>query len=192
MSRQKPFIPPDSFTEESEALYRSGLRNTFKARLGDTEAASIVFIFDEARALLSADLRKLTNQCNFVALRRAFTYLPSNKKFRTPLAIVTDTTAKICNLAPTKALEPSFRVSKLTSAIFPPFYLLANVDVWFENEPTNLKNLHQHQYYCQFGRPHWGALAKQIEGAIGFRIQDLMELARVKIMGSERDIFFKE
>jgi hypothetical protein len=188
MSKETAFIPPRIMTQDSEAEYRSGLNKIFADNLGASETDSIAFIFDEARALLSADLHKLTSDDNFVSLRRAFTYFPCNEEYRTPVAIMTDTTAKISNLAPTKLREPSLRVSRLPNTLFPPFYLLANVDVWVENAPKTLSDMCNYKYYCQYGRPQWGALAKQVKSG-GLTIEDLMHLAQIKIKGSDSKLF---
>lgn len=150
----------------------------------------VVFIFDEARKLLDSNKPTSTKESNFVLLRRAFTYFPRKIGCLAPLALMTDTTAKISNFAPIPSLEASARATTLPRGMFPPFYLIANVDIWApkHRDTTTLQDLEDWKYYCLFGRPHWGALAKQImDSGSPISINDLMSLARIKLLGRNED-----
>ena len=100
---------------------------------------------------------------------------------------MTDTTAKISNLPPVTEADASARVSDLRYSLFPPFYTLTNVDIWVDEKiPKTLAQMSDWTYYCRYGRPHWGALAKQISENV-IKIQDIMRLARLKVRGREED-----
>jgi hypothetical protein len=95
---------------------------------------------------------------------------------------MTDTMAKISNFGPVRERDPSLRATWMPKGSFPPFYLLANVDIWVENPPESLADMVNDNAYCRYGRPHWGALMQQFsEGQCS--IIDLMSIARAKLLG---------
>ncbi len=69
----------------------------------------------------------------------------------------------------------------MPNGIFPPFYLLANVDIWVKNDdmPQTLADMENAEYYMRYGRPHWGALGKQRT----VLAVDIRLLAMAKILG---------
>ena len=159
------------------ARYSVALNREFTSSLAKfcLQKDNIVFIYDEARALLES---------KFVLARRALTHFPRNNSFRTPVTLMTDTAAKISNLSPSNNQDPSLRATKMAQGMFPPFYLLANVDIWVSPNggPRTIKDMVDPKFYCQYGRPQWGALASQFE-VNGFGIGKLMNLARAKVLG---------
>ena len=169
------------------ADYRATLSAEYSRRVPDMRIV-VAFIFDEARNLLEHAEMK---DNNFVLLRRAFTYFPRRPDYLTPLAVITDTTAKVSNFAPSRHLEASARATKMPSGTFPPFYLVANVDIWApkNDDAASLAEMEDWNYYCRLGRPHWGALAKQIVNVTSaISINDIMELARVKLLGGREKL----
>ena len=103
---------------------------------------------------------------------------------------MTDTMAKISNFGPVRDKDPSLRVTAMPQGISPPFYLIANVDIWVENPPESLADMVNEAAYCLYGRPHWGALIQQFsEGQC--RIADVMSLARAKLLGGTEDVCAK-
>ena len=105
--------------------YRAKLSAEYSKRFPSMSIV-VAFIFDEARKLLKQAKMK---DNNFVLLRRAFTYFPRRTGYLAPLAVITDTTAKVSNFAPSNHLEASARATKMPSGTFPPFYLAANADI---------------------------------------------------------------
>jgi hypothetical protein len=92
--------------------------------------------------------------------------------------------AKVSNLAPLQKADLSGRATAMPNGIFPPFFLLANVDIWIEKDgpPKTLEDMVDPVFYCRYGRPHWGALAQHFrEGR--FEISHMMDLARFKLLG---------
>ncbi len=69
-----------------------------------------------------------------------------------------------------------------TTAVFKPFYVLANIDVWVEKLPKTMLDMASWKFYCQYGRRHWGALAIQ---ANLIQASNIMKLARLKRMGMD-------
>ena len=181
---QKPFLfalAKDETQQDGCARYTTGLDVLFKERLEAFDwlaKEDIVFIYDEARALLKS---------KFILVRRALTHFPRSGGGRTPLTLMTDTTAKISNFSPSQDRDPSLRATQMPQGVFPPFYLLANVDIWVNRMegPKTLEEMADPRFYCRYGRPYWGALASQFkDGSIG--IQKLLELARAKVLGGLR------
>ena len=166
--------------------YQAGLSAEFNKRFPILEVI-VAFIFDEAGILLDSNKNTHAKESNFVSLRRAFTHFPRRIGYLSPLALMVDTTGKISNFAPSRSVA-STRATQMPRGIFPTFYLLANVDIWAtKHDPANsLAALEDWKYYCQFGRPYWGALAKQIISQTGaVSIIDVMDLARVKLLGGK-------
>ena len=163
--------------QKARDVYCEKLNDEFCAQLKKLNLAqkNIVFIFDEARALLES---------NFVVIRRALTHFPRSRDFCTPMTLMTDTAAKISNFSPSKDHDPSCRATQMPQGIFAPFYLLANVDLWVQPEdgPKTLKDMVNPHFYCRYGRPQWGASARQFKEG-GFGIEKLMGLARAKVLG---------
>ena len=177
------------WTEESKLkfmMYTTALDVEFSKRLDEfISQENVVFIFDEARHLVYGKNSKPVS--NFLHLRRAFTHFPREVGYLCPIAVMTDTTAKISNLPPVTEADASARVSDLRYSLFPPFYTLTNVDIWVDEKiPKTLAQMSDWTYYCRYGRPHWGALAKQISENV-IKIQDIMRLARLKVRGREED-----
>ena len=182
-ARQEPFLfalgknekEPggyDRYTENLDRTFSQKLRSF--DRLAQTD---IVFIYDEARALLP----------NFFWFTRALTHFPRSSDIRTPLTLMTDTTTKISNFSPCRDRDPSLsslRVTQMPRGVFPPFYLHANVDIWVDRSegPKTLADMADPRFYCRYGRPYWGALARQF-GEHVIKIQDVLELARAKVLG---------
>ena len=159
------------------ARYSVALNREFTCSLAklSLKKDNIVFIFDEARAL---------SESKFVLARRALTHFPRNNSFRTPVTLMADTAAKFSNLSLSNNQDPSLRATQMAQGRFPPFYLLSNVDIWVSPDggPRTIKDMVNPKFYCQYGRPQWGALASQFE-VNGFGIGKLMNLARAKVLG---------
>ena len=193
LSSQDPFVLRKSPAAGCSTSYYWGVLKTQFSQLllhgpllnimGD----KIAFVFDEARVLLRSHIKK---DCNFVLLRRAFSHFPREVGYLCPLALMTDTVAKISNLAPVQSRDPSGRVSNMQCKIFPPFYVLANVDIWVHKDvPLSLADMADWKYYCRYGRPHWGALAQQIQSnQVRLSIAQLMNVARMKILCGDGDM----
>ncbi len=100
------------------------------------------------------------------------------------MSLITDTLAKVSNLAPLQKADPSGRATAMPNGIPPPFFLLANVDIWVDEDdpPRTLADMSDPRYYCRYGRPHWGALARLFKKG-KFQISHVMDLARFKILG---------
>jgi hypothetical protein len=183
---QRPFFfticDDERDREQARARYSTELDRVFFDRLRATslQQENIVFIFDEARVLWKSHQGK---DFNFIELRRALTHFPRDKETRCPLSLMTDTVATVSNFAPVRKMDQSGRATAMPQGIFPPFFLLANVDIWVDNDgPKTLANMVDPQYYCRYGRPHWGALARHFaDGAL--QISHIMELARFKVLG---------
>ena len=137
---------------------------------------NIVFVYDEARAFLKS---------KFILARKALTHFPRSSDVCIPMTLLADTTAKISNFSPSQDRDPSsLRATQMPWDVFPPFYLLANVDIWVNpmEGPKTLGDMTDPRFYCRYGRPYWGAVASQFgEGSI--RIQELLALARTKVLG---------
>ena len=163
--------------QKAREVYCEELNDEFCAQLKKFNLAqqNIVFIFDETRALLES---------NFVAMRTALTHFPRSRDFCIPMILMTDTAAKISKFSLSKDHDPSLRATHMPQGIFAPFYLLANVDLWVQPEdgPKTLKDMVNPHFYCRYGRPQWGASARQFKEG-GFGIEKLMGLARAKVLG---------
>ena len=172
--------------EERKDKNSHDLKQYFHLELQDISISqdNVLFVFDEARCLL--ELVQGNKESKFVLLRRALQFFPSSVKSCCPITVMTDTTAKISNLAPSRKLDPSLRVTNMPDGIFPPFYLLANVDIWVNKNdlPDTLADMGNEKYYMRYGRPHWGALARQ-----GLQAIEIIELAMTKILGGDSGAF---
>jgi hypothetical protein len=158
--------------------YTADLDREFSARLVSFDRLAhenIIFIYDEARALLE--------KSNFIFLRRALTHFPRSKDICTPVTLVADTTARISIFSPSQDRDSSTRVTKMPQRIFRPFYLFANVDIWVNmlGGPKTLKEIEDPNFFCRYGRPYWGAANQFGNGSVG--IVSLLELARAKVLG---------
>ena len=185
-SVQPPFMfPPlamgeDAFDFEARrGKYLHHLKQCFCQILQDSSISqdNVLFVFDEAHCL----------QSNLLLLRGALRFFPSRIGPCCPITVFTDTIAKISNLSPSRKSDPSLRVTDMPTDIFPPFYLLANVDVWVDKNdlPETLADMGNEKYCMRYGRPLWGALAKQ--GVI--RAGEIIKLAITKILGGDSDAF---
>ena len=180
-SRRHPFLfthVPGEDDRDGFLRYKADLDREFSDRLVSFDRLAqenIVFIYDEARALLE--------KSKFIFLRRALTHFPRSKDICTPITLVTDTTAKISNFSPSQDRDSSTRVTKLLQRIFRPFYLFANVDIWVKTlgGPKTLKEIEDPNFFCRYGRPYWGAASQFGNGSVG--IVNLLELARAKVLG---------
>ena len=111
---------------EETVLVRVNCRNGSRTRIckvfyraTSLTTDNIVFVFDEARVLLETRAKQ---DCNFMELMRALTHFPTDKKMCCPLSLMTDTVAKILNLAPMQKSDASGRATGLSHGIFPPFF----------------------------------------------------------------------
>jgi hypothetical protein len=112
--------------KSAEDSYSAGLHKKFAERLENSsvQRENILFVLDEARMLLGQS----RNESNFVIVRRAMTHF-SREHPRYPLFVMTDTVARVSNFGPVKERDPSLRATMMPKGIFPPFYLLVNVDI---------------------------------------------------------------
>ena len=93
-------------TKMKSMKYSAALDAEFSKRMDETKLQeNVVFIFDEARHLMYGKDSKPVS--NFLHLRRAFTHFSCDGKYLCPIAVMTDTTAEISNLAPVRDVDSS-------------------------------------------------------------------------------------
>jgi hypothetical protein len=122
------------------------LRKLLQARGIDTaKQLQLLYVVDETKEMNEAS----GDRDRFAWFRRALTALPYVSD-QDPLAfcVVTDTTSRVANLSPSRALDPSFRVRDPleNKDLFPPCTVADTVDAWWHSfnksgihiEPDNL------------------------------------------------------
>ena len=121
------------------------------------EEITVVFSWDEASALLHPDLAFISLS-RFHFLRRAIQTFPRSEHCIL-FTVVTDTSSKISNFAPSMRLEPSGRGRAKGSKLFEPFWSIATLDVWPECfDYFSLGHLSDPEFYSIFGRPAFNAI----------------------------------
>ena len=96
----------DRYSESLDQMFTQTLQSLDRLAQMD-----IIFIYDEARALLS----------KFILIRRALTHFPRSREICNPLTLMTDTTAKISKISPIQGRDPYLRATQMPQGIFSPF-----------------------------------------------------------------------
>ncbi|KAI9325467.1 hypothetical protein DFJ73DRAFT_965817 [Zopfochytrium polystomum] len=169
----------DKFWEKVDTEMNSPLNlDSENSVFADSEKLKVVFVFDEARQLLSdrAGNPVEAKMTPFYLMRAAARNFASSSL---AVVVIMDTKSRLSDLSPTARRDPSEKVATGKLKHFPPLYLIGSVDVGLLSRyGLPLETALDPFEYLSHGRPLWKSLLDQRKD-----IGPVRQLAVSKIAG---------